>query len=291
MRNRVAAILVAVCCVLSVQAEEAELPAWHHVVDVMPSERVSLPDTLPTDSEGRLVCSSCHGIEDIDEMTLDEVDATDPEFLRSGPYTRLSEFCDKCHDEKKLKRRNVHLQLNEAGDYDKAQCLFCHKEVPDPRKEHRPDSLEYQLPKEKLCNGCHLQTPHFNAMSHQVELTDKYLARVKRAEDKYEIRMPLLEKQRMGCITCHTAHEKGLLPGDRPVAKQVADVRVDRGVIYEESDWNLIYQRDKKDRLEKLERELDRPIPLVYQKLKSEVLVRLSAKNGQLCLACHQFEK
>jgi len=111
----------------------------HHPVGVPVPPSMRLPAAFETDSRGRLVCSTCHGVERLDELPVDEVDPEAPNFLRGGPYPRLERFCFRCHDEENYQRNNIHLQLNDQGELRKSTCTYCHREVPDRRKPPRSE--------------------------------------------------------------------------------------------------------------------------------------------------------
>ncbi|MCK4708356.1 MAG: hypothetical protein KAU21_07050, partial [Gammaproteobacteria bacterium] len=74
-------------------------------------------------------------------------------------------------------------------------------------------------------------------------------------------------------------------------AKQVQDRDVEQGVGYEDHPWNSVVIEDKKSRLEQLAKDSGSHFKIAYQRLRYEVLLRLPAKDGTLCLACHKFDQ
>ena len=272
------------------EIDETEMPPLHHVVDVAVPESMTVPDALPLNEQDRIDCNTCHGLKDIENIPLDEVDKESADFFRQGPYPKLTDFCFRCHDSKEHKRANIHKQLNDQGELIKEQCEYCHLEVPDPEKTSDRETLEYRLSPQKLCFGCHLKTPHFNAMNHQLEVDDEMLENIRQAEKKFQIILPLDDK-RMLCVTCHTPHEKGVIDSSRPAGKQVADRGLDEGVGYTPHPWHSIVVADKKERLEQLAQQTGKHLTVGYQRLEYEVLLRLPARDGSLCLACHKFDR
>jgi len=149
--------------------------------------------------------------------------------------------------------------------------------------------LKLRLPPETICLGCHLKTPHLNALNHLQKPDKEMRRRMQVAERKLGIVLPLDQQGRIMCTTCHSPHERGLIAETKPAGKQVAgDLK--EGVVYEDHPWDSVYRADKQARLEKLPDNAT-PVNLHYRRLRSEVLLRLSAKDGSLCLACHAFEK
>jgi len=283
---------------LQVMAEDAtvgdkkiELPAMHHLVDIKPPEKMKVSDKLPLSNEGKIVCKTCHGIKDIDKTEIDKVDKKADDFHRGGPYKKLSDFCYLCHEKKDYKRSNIHDLLDDKGEYDEKDCEYCHKKALDPEKEIKRADLEFRLPPEKLCWGCHLDAPHFNALNHQAEPDKEMLKRIEASEKKHKIILPLDSKNKVMCVTCHSPHEIGVIAKDKPAGRQIADVEVDKGVSYKDHSWNKVFVVDKESRLRKLAEQDGGVHTLTYQRLENEVLLRLSAKDGTLCLACHEFER
>ena len=109
-------------------------------------------------------------------------------------------------------------------------------------------------------------------------------AQLRKTEQEKGVHLPLSENDEVLCLTCHSPHAKGVLGEKNPASKQVnGDIK--KGVEYEKHSWNEVIEADKRDRLEKIAAILP-----PYQRLKNEVLLRLPAKDGTLCLSCHEFE-
>ena len=259
-----------------------ELPPLHHPVGISPPQEMQLPNEFKLDKDGLLQCRTCHGIKDIADLPFAEVDVKADNFFNGGSYQQLTDFCYRCH-EKSAQRLNIHKMYN-LGKIDKKNCDYCHVETPEP--DDPPKQLEFRLPKEKLCWGCHLKTPHLNTLTHNRKVSDEMLKIIQASEQKYEVILPLSIDNKVICITCHTTHEIGVL--NTASGKQVLGGDVDKGAIYHPHAWDKVYQADKKQRIAELN--INQNPKLTYQRLEQEVLLRLSAKNGILCRACHQFK-
>ncbi len=271
--------------------KKIDMPPLHHVVGVKPPEGMTLPKKFPLNDKGKIDCKTCHGIKDIAKIPLNKVNKKADDFHRGGPYKKLIDFCANCHDKKPYKRPNIHKLLNDKGEFDKKDCEYCHKKVPDPKKDIKYDELEFRLPPQIICFGCHLKTPHLNALNHQVKPDKEMRKHMRETEKKLEIILPLDKTGKIMCATCHAPHQPGVIDKKKPAGKQVADANLDKGVSYVDHAWNRVFQSDKKARLEKLEKENGGTHTPVYQRIKTEVLLRLSAKDGSLCQACHTFKK
>jgi nitrate/TMAO reductase-like tetraheme cytochrome c subunit len=107
---------------------------------------------------------------------------------------------------------------------------------------------------------------------------------LKKTEKEQGVHLPLSENDEVLCLTCHSPHAKGVLGEKNPASNQVnGDIK--KGVEYEKHSWSEVMEADKHERLEKIAATLP-----PYQRLKNEVLLRLPAKDGTLCLSCHEFE-
>lgn len=272
------------------QEKKKELPELHHVVDVKLKKGMKPPSQFKTDQENRIVCKTCHGIKNIEEIPNDEVDKKADNFLRGGPYPKLTAFCYNCHDKERNTRKNIHKMIDEQGEIREENCKFCHEEVLSRDKAYPLNELKLRMAPELICFGCHLKTPHLNALQHQVEPDEKKLNQLKKSVKELDIVMPLSAAGEIMCVTCHTPHPDGVLDHTLGAAKQVADTDLDEGISYSEHPWNTVFQSDKQQRLEEYNRKENKNHKLQYQRIKTEVLLRLPAKDGSLCLACHTFK-
>ena len=268
---------------------QTDLPPMHHVVDIEVPENFEIPDDFPLSDEAKIDCLTCHDVEDLDQIPLEEVDTHADNFFRNGPYSKLTDFCSHCHDNSSMERDNIHVLIDPQGELKTEQCEYCHDQAPNPQEPYERDELTFRLPEDKLCLGCHLKTPHLNAINHLVEVDDEMLKHIQQSEKKHEVELPL-EGKRIRCTTCHSAHEKGVVDTHKPAGKVVQDRPVEDGVGYHKHPWNNVYVKDKQQRLDKVNLENTSTFKLDYRRIEYEVLLRLPAKNGELCLACHQFD-
>ncbi len=287
-RILIAVLLLPLCGVIN--ADEIEMPPMHHLVEVKPSDQVSIPDEFKLDEKGQINCKTCHGLKDIEKTALEKVDRQADNFFNGGPYPRLIDFCHRCHDKKTYARPNIHQLLDKKGKHDKKACEYCHLEAPDPEKRADQQTIKLRLPVGILCYGCHLRTPHLNALNHQMKPDETMVKQIKNSEEALAVILPLDKEGRITCVTCHAPHQAGLIDKAQPAGKQVEDAALKKGVSYQPHPWSTVFAEDKKDRLKELAEVSGRPFSLAYQRIKTEVLLRLSAKDGALCLACHTFK-
>jgi hypothetical protein len=275
-----------------VPADEAyQMPPLHHPVEITVPANMQVNEELTLGLNDELVCETCHGIEDLKQIPLDEVDVDAPDFLNLGPYRDLTEFCYHCHEKEGHQRYNLHLMLTEEGELDDRGCVYCHVEAPDPSKTYEADELEFHLSREKLCYGCHLKTPHLNALNHQTEPTDEIRQVIRKAEKKHNVKLPLGDEGEVICITCHSPHQSGVIDADLPAGKVVEDQPIDEGIAYTRTAWSRVFAKDKTERLAELSISRQRHSDLPeYLRVEKEILLRLPAKDGTLCLSCHEFE-
>jgi len=292
-------LLCALLCLVSADSS-AQHRLSHHVYNIEPSTSITVPKDWPL-TDNKLDCISCHSDKDIAEKiankkALDKgialIDTKADDFLRGGPYVSLQSFCQNCHQTDDYQADNIHQMLNREGKVKEDNCLYCHDKQPEINDETRQSlpveqRAELRLPKEKICFGCHLKAPHLNALEHQVDVDEAMQKHIKSVEESKKISLPLGDNKQVICISCHNPHQRGVLAIDSPKGKQVAAQDLTRGTHYKKHPWNNIVQRDKRDRLKALSPALEQSF--TYKQIQHEVLLRLPAKNGELCLACHTF--
>ncbi|MDD5036181.1 MAG: hypothetical protein PHE55_15635 [Methylococcaceae bacterium] len=270
-----------------------KLPELHHAVGLPMADADKQPKGWPTDEQGRLQCSTCHGQKNMEDRPFDEVDKKAADFLRGGPYQNLEAFCSQCHDAREYRRPNIHLMLNADGSVKKDHCTYCHEEVNEDRnRPHRPEELNLRLSAGRMCYGCHLKTPHLNALPHQAKPDEAMLKQMKASARQQGVIFPLDEDGKVTCVTCHTPHEPGVIdPAKNPAGRQVQSGNVKQGVVYLDHSWNEVVREDKRERLEALNRRSGGHHEIGYRRIQREVLLRLPAKDGTLCQSCHVFDR
>ena len=293
-----------------VLSAENKLPAFHHRSDLIMPESLLIPEPLffekTAKGSQKVICKTCHGIKNIQDQDFKKIDQKRNDFLRAGPYEKLSDFCYLCHEKKKNQRENIHILLDSQLKKIEKKCLYCHSEVLKPKelKELKPQQLQtkvsndtkkydlkLRVPVEKICYGCHLKKPHLNVLEHQVKLQDKMLSTLKKNSQLYAVKMPLGVNNQVICITCHDPHQQGVLIKEDKAEHLRVSADLQEGVSYEPHPWTTVYAEDKKDRIELIKQQLGKKTNLQYQRIKNEVLLRLPAKNGALCITCHDFSQ
>jgi hypothetical protein len=265
------------------------LPPLHHLVGVPLAKSMHPPASLRLGEKKELVCLSCHGTKKIDALAFDKVDKNANDFLQGGPYAQLTDFCYTCHDKKAHERPNIHQMLDAQGKIKENNCNYCHAEQLKRDRTYKPAELKLRMPREKLCFGCHLKTPHLNALEHQVKPSQEKLEQLQKSVKKLGIILPLSEKGELMCVTCHSPHPNGVLDNKLAASKQVSNTDLKMGVTYQQHPWSEIYAADKQARLDEFNRTNQTHVHVAYQRITAEVLLRLPAKDGSLCLACHTF--
>jgi len=273
--------------------DKQEMPAMHHLFDVEPSTDISIPDTFPLNKSKHIDCQTCHDIKDLKEQDFKKINKKDENFFREGPYEKMTDFCYRCHDTKQYQRDSIHKMLDANGKVIKNTCLYCHEDELDTEEDYEPTEIKLRLPPQNICYGCHLDSPHFNALSHQQKPGEEMNKRIKKYEQDHKIIMPLSDEGKVMCVSCHSPHQIDVISQQKPAGKQVENNsnNSDSGITYSKHSWNKVFVDDKRDRLNKLNQESDKNYALNYQRIEEEVLLRLPAKDGKLCMVCHEFEK
>lgn len=276
-------------------ASTRTLPSLHHAVGITLPDKWPDPKELPLGENRVLECPTCHGIEDIDKKTLRQIDTHTKEFLRGGPYPKIELFCYRCHSAAVFERPNIHVMLDERGQIKEDHCTYCHQEVHLDRTQAltREKYALRQRP-EVICYGCHRNTPHLNALEHQLAQPKKdMLKKIEESERDYGVLLPLTDQGRVMCSTCHTPHPYGVMTSrHHPAGKQVHEgAYLQSSTRFVDHPWSTVIEMDKRDRLEKWNVLMHDEASIYYQRVEKEALLRLPAKDGTLCLACHEFEE
>jgi hypothetical protein len=182
-----------------------------HVVDVISSEGTWRMDYLGYPlNKGKLMCTTCH-----DEVSHGKFDPANPRFLRGGPYAIPDQFCYRCHLEDRENLNNPHMQVDGFGRIREESCRFCHKYTPVPGKPS-PNDLDMVGEESDICSNCHQYRPHPD-VNHILPIPRDMEARRREYEDRHKVKIPLGEKGKIMCSTCHNPHAKGVLKGEAGV--------------------------------------------------------------------------
>jgi hypothetical protein len=186
-------------------------------------KRASIPSRFPL-TDGKITCKTCH---DLQLQCRDNDNAPkNKKFLRISPLLSRTAICYQCHDERKYQMLDPHNQLDKKGNIREDKCLYCHKTLPDVEhatlKKREVDDEPVLLigNLDVLCYRCHFKQTkqHPINANHLKKPSRKILSSIRWAERKYKIDMPLDEKGKITCITCHNPHERGVIPSEKPAS-------------------------------------------------------------------------
>jgi len=254
-----------------------------HSVGVKPSQKITVPDTFPLSSDKKTTCLTCH---DHTPACYLKDKKNFRHLLRKGPYEERLGICYRCHKKEDMKGYNPHVEQIKDGKIVENRCLFCHEKALDPKK--KVERGEYKLRRKMalLCIGCHLLTPHAGALEHLVKPKDEILKIMKESEQRYGIIFPLDEAGRITCATCHNPHQQGVFEKDAPAGKKYEEEEVPGEVL---GMWRQLSETFRKDIEYKMEKEKIKNGKGIEIKPRPEKNMRLSARDGELCLACHRY--
>ncbi len=142
-----------------------------HPVNRVPSDAISqrIPSDFPL-RDGMVTCLTCH---DVAQGCTAEAPNAAPgrNLLRGGQAAQPLMFCFHCHGREDYGSFNVHDQL-EAGEMKVDTCLWCHTSVPDANSSHEgeaPYLLRGTLV--AVCHNCHRMAGKHPAGSSHVNVT------------------------------------------------------------------------------------------------------------------------
>lgn len=208
-------------------------------IQLSPEKRGKIPADFPL-KDGTVTCATCHmmSLQCQADSSLKKINRA---FLRGNPLAPRTDICYRCHDEAKYRMMDPHNQLDQEGNVVEEKCLYCHKRLPDVNKATlgSPKGVEeLAAPIGKLdvlCYRCHYKQVKLHPINanHLKKPSARILLNIKRSERKLGIIMPLDEKGKITCVTCHNPHERGVIPANKSGAGgagEVGRLRVPLGV-------------------------------------------------------------
>ena len=176
----------------------------HHPIGITPANPAAYPFPL---YNGKIMCLTCH---------TENHEKGDTNLLRGGPYNDRRDICFKCHAEKEYANINPHIMLDERGKIrsmnGRSICLFCHSAIPNPAVDRTGD-VRFRADVAFLCWRCHplMASPTF-FQTHFLKQPSEEMGRyLKEKEQRMQVTIPLVPRDRITCSTCHNPHQKGVI--------------------------------------------------------------------------------
>lgn len=254
-----------------------------HPVGMKAPDKLKIPARFPMAADGKVVCGTCH---EHTAACLMKEKKNNRYFVRGGPYEDRLDACYACHPKEDLKTYNPHERQLTDGKIEEKRCLFCHDKALDPKKRVERGQYRLRTKMSLICIGCHLLTPHAGAFEHIEKPSEKTLKNIKEAEGKYGIIFPLDEAGRMTCATCHNPHEKGIFDEGMAAGAKYEEEKVPEEVMKKWKKFGPVQEKDIRYKFRKLK---GRDTADLKADPRVEKNMRLSARNGKLCMACHKW--
>lgn len=134
--------------------------------------------------------------------------------LRGGPYADRREICTKCHYDEQYAGIDPHDMLDSNYQIKEVNgapvCLMCHTAVPE--QDGITSKVNFRAEIAFLCWRCHPPMPDGFSKDHfLVRPSLATREAMRRSENDNGISLPLLNRGRITCSTCHNPHEKGVI--------------------------------------------------------------------------------
>ena len=176
----------------------------HHPVNIVPKK--TIPDGFPL-YDGRMKCLTCHEAHGNQKRAY-------PKLLRGAPYKELRDMCFACHPTDQYTDLDPHQMLNADGTIRQVNggpvCLVCHTKVPDHSKPK--EQITFKADVAFLCWRCHPPMPdNFFAGHFLVTPSRKTSRYMKKYGKENNATLPLLNRNRITCSTCHNPHQSGVI--------------------------------------------------------------------------------
>lgn len=176
----------------------------HHPVNIVPEK--TIPDEFPL-YDGQMKCLTCHEAHGNQKRSY-------PKLLRGAPYKDLRDMCFKCHPTDQYTAIDPHTMFDADGKIKQVNgepvCLVCHAKVPD--QSNPKEQITFKADVAFLCWRCHPPMPdNFFAGHFLVKPSHKTARYMKKYGRDNNVTLPLLNRNRITCSTCHNPHERGII--------------------------------------------------------------------------------
>ncbi|MBI5074033.1 MAG: cytochrome c3 family protein [Nitrospirae bacterium] len=176
----------------------------HHPVNFTPDRDIDSRFPL---LDGEMQCLTCHEAHGTNRLS-------NPGLLRGAPYADRREICSRCHTLDLDLSFNPHVMTEPDGTIRVVNngpiCLVCHAAVPDQRATRI--QVIFRADVAFICWRCHPPMPasFFNA-HFQIKPRRQTLAFMKQHAKEQGVLLPLLNRGRITCSTCHNPHQAGII--------------------------------------------------------------------------------
>lgn len=193
--------------------------ANHHPVNFTP--RDSFNPSFPL-FDGQVKCLTCHEAHGRDNRTQTGL-------LRGAPYKDRREICFRCHSIDAYANLNPHIMFDQTGRIRQVQnspvCLMCHERVPGQKLIG--EEITFKADVGFLCWRCHPPMPDSFMGGHfLVKPSRATLRRMRKFTSEKKIKLPLLNRDRITCSTCHNPHQDGIIRDPAAAAGADAPARL-----------------------------------------------------------------
>lgn len=176
----------------------------HHPVAFVPDRDIDSRFPL---FDGEVKCLTCHEAHGMNRLS-------NPKLLRGAPYSNRREMCARCHTIDMDLNFNPHVMTKPDGTIleinNEPVCLVCHASVPDQKASRI--RVTFRADVAFICWRCHPPMPgSFFAAHFQVKPRTQTLAFMKQHSREQDVLLPLLNRGRITCSTCHNPHQAGII--------------------------------------------------------------------------------
>ena len=176
----------------------------HHPVNFVPDK--APPAGFPL-IDGQMKCLTCHEAHGNQKQAHTNL-------LRGAPYKDRRDVCFACHSTDQYTDLNPHKMFDADGKIRKVNnesiCLVCHIKVPN--QSNPKEQITFKADVAFLCWRCHPPMPDNFFTGHFLAKPSKKTFRyMKDKGEENNVSLPLLNRNRVTCSTCHNPHQSGII--------------------------------------------------------------------------------